>query len=411
MRVIPNFEFRIPDCEADSPARIRPIAAMRSALRVYTMRSVSIVILFAIAWVLIPSAAASQETSRSLLGKKHSISARLRQIRTKLRVTKRKQRSVAHQLWRTESRIRETRRKVVHTQTRLQICESRLDATRRRLEETRERLRRQNGLLSKRLSDMYTGEHITYINVLLNSTDIWTLLSRAYYIERIIASDVSLIRDIEETKTSLERDEALYDHRAREAETLRDALKQQQQEQSALAADQRNLLQDITHDRELLERAEAELKAESLRIEAQIKSMQRTPAGAKRLAQKFIGTLLMPVAGHVTSGFGYRMHPILHRMKFHTGVDISAHYGTSICAAADGVVIMAGWRGGYGNTVVIDHGGGVSTLYAHCSAILVGEGRKVGRGETIARVGSTGLSTGPHLHFERRQNGEPVNPF
>jgi len=328
-----------------------------------------------------------------------------------LRITKKKQRSVTVQLWGTESRIRETRQRVYHTQARLQVCRARLMTTRERLDETRSRLRKQNSLLSGRIADMYSGERLSYVNVLLNSSDIWTLLSRAYYVEQIIAADVRLIQDIEETKQELERQESLQ--RAQEAQvtSLERALKSQHREQSILAGQQRRQLSRIEQTRELYERALAELERESRRIEAEIRSYQRTPAGAKRMARKFVGGLSSPVAGRLTSQFGYRMHPILHRRIFHGGVDIAAKSGTPIHAAAEGTVMEARWRGGYGNTVVIQHDGGVSTLYAHCSSILVRAGQEVRRGQVIARVGSTGLSTGPHLHFERRQNGVRVNPL
>jgi murein DD-endopeptidase MepM/ murein hydrolase activator NlpD len=95
----------------------------------------------------------------------------------------------------------------------------------------------------------------------------------------------------------------------------------------------------------------------------------------------------------------------------HTGIDIAAPYGAPIVASADGVVLFVGWYGGYGNTVILDHGSSYSTLYAHCSAILVSQGQDVARGQAIARVGATGYATGPHLHFEIRVNGVPVNPM
>ena len=122
--------------------------------------------------------------------------------------------------------------------------------------------------------------------------------------------------------------------------------------------------------------------------------------------------MLWPVPGYftVTSGYGNRRHPFSGRQEFHTGIDIGARSGANVVAAESGMVTMSGWHGGYGQTIVIDHGNGLSTLYAHNSALLAREGQWVNRGDVIARVGSTGISTGPHLHFEIRQNGRHFNP-
>ena len=125
---------------------------------------------------------------------------------------------------------------------------------------------------------------------------------------------------------------------------------------------------------------------------------------------KATGVMQWPVAGPVTSPFGWRIHPIFHVRKFHTGIDIGAGYGTPIHAADGGRVIYATWMSGYGNTTIIDHGNGISTLYAHQSSILISSG-SVTKGQVIGYVGATGYATGPHLHFEVRVNGNPVNPL
>lgn len=120
---------------------------------------------------------------------------------------------------------------------------------------------------------------------------------------------------------------------------------------------------------------------------------------------------MMPVDGHITSYFGYRYHPILHFTRFHAGLDIGASWGSPIVAAGDGRVVAAGWAGGYGREVQIAHGGGLVSLYGHMSEIVAAPGSFVHAGQLIGYVGSSGLSTGPHVHFEVRQSGQPVNPL
>jgi murein DD-endopeptidase MepM/ murein hydrolase activator NlpD len=125
------------------------------------------------------------------------------------------------------------------------------------------------------------------------------------------------------------------------------------------------------------------------------------------------GKMEWPVSGHtrISSPFGYRIHPIFKVKKLHTGIDIPAPTGTSIGAAAAGTVVYCDWLGGYGKAIMVDHGGGILTLYGHNSALVVSEGDTVSRGQTIAKAGSTGNSTGPHLHFEVRKNGSYVDPM
>jgi murein DD-endopeptidase MepM/ murein hydrolase activator NlpD len=122
-------------------------------------------------------------------------------------------------------------------------------------------------------------------------------------------------------------------------------------------------------------------------------------------------SFIWPVDGHVTSGFGYRHHPIEGGIRFHSGIDIAANYGTTIFAAQSGRVLGAGWNGLFGKCVIIQHDNDFVTLYGHCSRTFVQVGQRVERGQAIALVGSTGLSTGPHVHFEIRQKGVAMNPI
>ena len=180
-------------------------------------------------------------------------------------------------------------------------------------------------------------------------------------------------------------------------------------------ANQRANLAELDTSIETFEGELASLEAEQGRIEAAIAAEQAAGDTTGDTADAgggdtSTGAFVRPVPGRITSGFGPRTHPILGYVRMHTGIDFTAPYGQEIRAAQGGRVILAGWFGGYGNTIVIDHGGGMATLYAHQSELAVGYGAGVGAGDVIGYVGSTGLSTGPHLHFEVRINGSPVDP-
>jgi murein DD-endopeptidase MepM/ murein hydrolase activator NlpD len=142
-----------------------------------------------------------------------------------------------------------------------------------------------------------------------------------------------------------------------------------------------------------------------------IRSMERTSGGIKRLGKAWHGNFMRPVSGRITCPFGMRFHPISGRYELHTGVDIACPIGTPVHAAAGGVVIVARWNTAYGNMVIIDHGGGVTTLYGHNSRLAVSAGQTIRQGQIIAYSGSTGWSTGPHCHFQVNKHGTPVNPL
>lgn len=171
-------------------------------------------------------------------------------------------------------------------------------------------------------------------------------------------------------------------------------------------ARQKTLLADVRSRVREFEAEIAALKKESdaigVLLRARQKAQKKSPSGT--------GALSAPVGGVITSGFGPRRHPIFGTMRMHNGIDFSAPSGTPVRAAADGVVVVAGERGGYGTTVLVDHGNTLGTLYAHLSRAAVAEGASVTRGTVIAYAGSSGYSTGPHLHFEVRANGQPVDP-
>ncbi len=201
----------------------------------------------------------------------------------------------------------------------------------------------------------------------------------------------------------------------------------------AQAEEKRTVLAGIEADRDAADALVADLEAESARIEQELAaaaaaaaeaaaqqealaqagsagggSTSSSPGGSAGVATG--GRFIMPVGGRISSEFGYRVHPISGARRLHAGMDIAAGSGTPIGAAGAGTVIFAGWRGGYGNCIIIDHGGGIATLYGHQSSLAASVGQSVSAGQVIGYVGSTGYSTGPHLHWEVRVNGSPTNP-
>jgi len=279
-----------------------------------------------------------------------------------------------------------------------------------RIVETERRLAGRRRVLAFRLRQAYQQGRDGYMHVLLKSRSMREYMSRSYYVERIVGADIRLIAAIRADERRLRADRATLERQEAEQRTLRSELATQSAVYRSSVERKRDLLADVRSTRRSLEEALDVLEDASREITARIRALQQTPRGRARMLRAWTGRFVRPADGPITSGFGMRYHPILHRRRMHTGVDIGARYGSPIAAAADGEVIMASYMRGYGNTVIIDHGGGVTTLYAHCSALLVRGGQSVRQGRTIARVGSTGLSTGPHLHFEVRHNGTPVNP-
>jgi murein DD-endopeptidase MepM/ murein hydrolase activator NlpD len=154
----------------------------------------------------------------------------------------------------------------------------------------------------------------------------------------------------------------------------------------------------------------AELEKSSIQLEGLIRNKVAQRAKEGTAAPVSSGRFMWPVRGRITSVYGYRRHPVWGGSNFHTGIDIANTYGTSISAADSGEVIFAGWWDGYGKAIVIDHGRGLSTVYGHLSRIYVQAKQNVSKGQVIGLLGSSGYSTGPHLHFEIRESGKPGNP-
>ncbi|WP_431522830.1 murein hydrolase activator EnvC family protein [Paenibacillus hunanensis] len=343
------------------------------------------------------------------------------------------------------------------------------------LKATKQRILAREGMIDTRVRMMYTDGMVSYLDVLMSSNNFSDFLARADSLRMIVEQDQDILQQQEQDKqaviitqkqlnTDYTRAKSLYAEKAQRKQELNakenekqvliakynaqienaDDISAEQEQQLWALADQRATLfkeKTAVEAREREEQAQAEARAraaEEARRAAAAAAAARVAASAPadtsasdsnsgsdsgtdgggdssgNYQPSGSGMMTMPVVGaRISSPFGYRIHPITGEYKMHTGIDLAAAQGTPIYAADGGTVVVASWMNGYGNVVIIDHGNGIQTLYAHIrdGGTVVSVGQSVGRGDKIAEVGSTGNSTGPHCHFEVRVNGTPVDPM
>lgn len=257
---------------------------------------------------------------------------------------------------------------------------------------------------------MYQYSEVSYLQVLIESKNILDFIGRVQSVTKLLKSDRQLMDDINAKKLETEKKQNL---RTAALDVQKDLIKEKEQTLSSLSNEQSSLETSISQNKadiERLNKEEADLQEASKKIAKEIASLQIN-SGAY-----VDGKMCWPAPSgtRYSSLYGPRIHPIYNTQSFHTGVDIPSPGGTDIVAANTGTVILVveaySSKTGYGSYIVIDHGGGISTLYGHSSKILVSIGQTVSQGEVIAKIGTSGASTGYHLHFEVRINGEPTNP-
>ncbi|HHT64116.1 MAG: murein hydrolase activator EnvC family protein [Bacillota bacterium] len=266
-------------------------------------------------------------------------------------------------------------------------------------------------VFKQRVKEVYINGQVSYLEVAFQATSVSDFLSRFDMLEELVEQDVELLNEIEAQINEVEEKKAALEKQRNRIKEIKDASENQKRLLAKKQQEKKQWIEKVEQDKKEVEKYLDELERLSAQIAAQIKKIQQERA--KNSKNQFNGVFSWPTPGYtsITSEYGYRIHPILKTKRMHTGIDIGAPAGTSIKAVADGTVIFAGWLGAYGNATVIDHGGGISSMYAHQSSILVKENQDVKKGDVIGKVGSTGWSTGPHLHFEVRKDGDPINPW
>ena len=266
-----------------------------------------------------------------------------------------------------------------------------------------------NGLLERRLVNTYKAGQTQYLDVLLSSEDIIDFISKYYYIGKMIEYDESLINSVASEKKEVEETKEQLEKSRQNLKTCKDNQKKVEILLENAKVVRNSYINKLTED-ELKIAEDIELYQSELDL-VEIEILLATMEGVD--SQFVGGTFAWPAPGYytITSSYGMRFHPVIKVYRTHTGMDIGAPMGSYAIAANDGIVTTSTYSNSYGNMIIIDHGGGVTTLYAHGSELLAQVGDIVKRGDAIMKVGSTGWSTGPHLHFEIRINGTTIDPY
>lgn len=313
------------------------------------------------------------------------------------------------QIEKLDEKIKQSEDKISQLDTQVKQLQEEISDIQSQLEVAEKNYETQKEIMEKRLVAIYEAGDTRYIDVLLKSNNLSEFLSNYYLITEITTMDQSLLDEVETQKKEIELSKEKLE---KNQETLGTAL--QTQTKTATVLQNTKTLRENYISRLSDEEKAKQAQIDEITAQYEAVNNQILELAKQGLDTEYIGGVLAwPVPGYtkITSNYGMRVHPITGQYKLHTGVDISAPIGANFVAANDGIVTKAEYNTAYGNMVIIDHGGGISTLYAHGSEILVTVGQTVKRNEAILKVGSTGYSTGPHAHFEVRINGVVTNPI
>lgn len=314
------------------------------------------------------------------------------------------------QILELDNKIAEIQNKVILTQKKLDENKKKIDINEQKIKKKQEEIKILTDALKSRVRVMSKIKPIDYIQIIVSSKNMKDFFSNYTTIKKIIEQDRSNLKKLEQAKKDLLEISNELNIARDELTKLKKEYDTQNTNLKSAKAEQEKNLASIQKDMVSLQQLEDIKSQEANDIASSILALQQSTGGYQGTYSG--GRLGYPVNNpYVTSPYGYRVHPILNTRRMHTGVDFAGGMGTPIYSAEDGIVIKAGTHSTYGNLVMVDHGSGIVTLYAHCSSLNVSVGQVVKRGSLIATIGSTGRSTGPHLHFEVRVNGQHTNPM
>jgi murein DD-endopeptidase MepM/ murein hydrolase activator NlpD len=347
--------------------------------------------------------------------KLEKISTKIAKNKTKIRRKKVAKTRAEKQLKKLTRILRYTELKLGRAKSKLRIAKNKRRVIKRELGTLHRVYRRKNLDFSERLSEIYKNKHLEFVSLLLTPQAFLAEMDSAYFFKIVMEKDLDRLSELKDQKRLLSFKTKKMEAQVRQISSLKTDIAQKEYQISKKRKQKKKYIRNLKSEIKEIERRNKQLEKSSMELTFLI-----VQKGKGKVGYYGTGSFIKPVVGWISSRFGKRKHPIFKKWLRHNGVDFAAPRGYKIKASDSGIIIVAGRKRkykGYGKVTVIDHGMSktmkkrVSTVYAHQSRILVKEGDYVKKGDEIGWVGSTGYSTGPHLHFEIRLNGIPVNPL
>jgi len=369
-------------------------------------RLVAGLLLIILVTIAVPAIASDIEDLRE---QQNLLNNQIENLKKNIKQVDKEQKNVAEEIEELEQKLSQAQKELAATEAKLKDTQAKLENTMKELKLAEERVEKQKDDLNKRMRTMYKTGPVEYIEVILGASSFSDFLTRLDMLERIIEADKSLLAEFKERKEEVAQKKAELEEQKKLIEAQRNSVMEKRAQIVAYRGDRQRLLTKLEQQKKEYERQQDQLERDAENLRRKILEWEM------KNKKGFFGTgefcWPTPSSTYVTSEFGWRTHPIYKTRRFHDGIDIAAPMGADVLAADDGEVIFAGSYGGYGNTIIVSHGGGISTQYSHLSKILVSVGKQVLKGDKIGLVGSTGLSTGPHLHFTVIKDGQAVSPW
>ena len=364
----------------------------------------------------LPHIEAEAKTLTELQNERDQLSKQTKEAQQKLKEAQQKQADVEAEITAMDDVINAAQKELDSAQADLDDVTARLEASQKALEEANIKREQQFVTFSGRMRFFYENSRLSYLDILLQSEGFSDMLRRLQYIDDIMSYDQNLLTELTATQNEIKTRTEEIKVEKEQSEYLLGVAQEKMDSLDAIVAEKRRLVESYAQDEAKYNQLISSNEKASQEAQAMINKLLAESSSSKSTYVYTGGQLNWPVpsraasSSSLSSGYVSRNRPIGSESEFHTGYDIPASYGSAVVAAEAGTVIYAGWMSGYGNTIMINHGNGLVTLYGHNSSLTVSKGDTVSRGQQVAKIGSTGNSTGNHCHFEVRVNGSHTNP-